>query len=140
MVKDFSRSQRVAEQILRDLADLVRRELKDPRVGFITLTDVEVTPDYAYAKVYFTAMDGDARLPEILKGLQAAKGFLRRELGKRIRIHTLPDLSFHYDSSIDYGSRMSLLIDKVVHEDEARQDAAHDQQDDSAQDEASSSY
>jgi ribosome-binding factor A len=120
MPKEFSRSQRVAEQIRRELAELIRLEVKDPRVGFITLTDVEITPDYAHAKVYFTSMTGEEGLDEILTGLRRASGFLRRELGRRVRIHTTPELHFHYDKSVEEGSRLSQLIDKVVREDEAR--------------------
>jgi len=80
MPKEYSRSQRVVEQIRRELAELIRLEVKDPRVGFITLTDVEITPDYAHAKVFFTNMTGEADVPEILQGLRRASGFLRREL------------------------------------------------------------
>lgn len=121
MPKEFSRSQRVSEQILRELAELVRLEVKDPRVGFITLTEVELTPDYAHAKVYFTSMTGQDDLEETLAGLRRASGFLRRELGRRVRIHTTPELHFHYDKSVEQGSRMSQLIDKVVREDSVRQ-------------------
>lgn len=120
MPKDFSRGQRVAEQIRRDLAELIRLELKDPRVGFISLTDVELTPDYAHAKIFFTAMNGSESVPEIQEGLRRAAGFLRRELGKRLHIHTLPELHFHYDNSVEEGSRLSQLIDRTVREDEAR--------------------
>lgn len=120
MPKEFSRSQRVAEQIRRELAELIRLEVKDPRVGFITLTDVEITPDYAHAKVFFTSMTGEQGLDEILAGLRRASGFLRRELGRRVRIHTTPELHFHYDKSVEQGSRLSQLIDEVVREDEAR--------------------
>ncbi len=120
MPKEFSRSQRVAEQIRRELAELIRLEVKDPRVGFITLTDVEITPDYAHAKVFFTSMKGEEGLDEILAGLRRASGFLRRELGRRVRIHTTPELHFHYDRSVEEGSRLSQLIDRVVREDEER--------------------
>lgn len=120
MPKEFSRSQRVAEQIRRELAELIRLEVKDPRVGFITLTDVEITPDFAHAKVFFTSMTGEEGLDDILKGLRRASGFLRRELGRRVRIHTLPELHFHYDKSVEQGSRLSKLIDEAVREDEAR--------------------
>jgi ribosome-binding factor A len=120
MPKEYSRSQRVVEQIRRELAELIRLEVKDPRVGFITLTDVEITPDYAHAKVYFTSMTGEADVPEILRGLHRASGFLRRELGRRVRIHTTPELHFHYDRSVEQGSRLSKLIDEVVREDESR--------------------
>lgn len=120
MPKEYSRSQRVVEQIRRELAELIRLEVKDPRVGFITLTDVEITPDYAHAKVYFTSMTGETDVPEILQGLRRATGFLRRELGRRVRIHTTPELHWHYDRSVEEGSRLSKLIDDVVREDEAR--------------------
>ncbi|THF60851.1 30S ribosome-binding factor RbfA [Pseudothauera rhizosphaerae] len=126
MPKEFSRSQRVAEQIRRELAELIRLEVKDPRVGFISLTDVEITPDYAHAKVYFTSMSGEEGLDEILAGLRRASGFLRRELGRRVRIHTTPELHFHYDKSLEQGSRLSRLIDDAVREDEARHDKKED--------------
>ncbi len=110
--KGFQRGERVAEQVRRDLADLIRTELKDPRVGMISLTDVELTPDYAHAKVYFTTLN-DEHLEDIERGLKRAAGFLRRELGKRIHIHTLPELHFIYDSSIERGASMSQLIDRA---------------------------
>lgn len=122
MPKEYSRSQRVAEQIRRELAELIRLEVKDPRIGMISLTDVEVTPDYAHAKVFFTSMTGEEGLDEILAGLRRASGFLRRELGRRVRIHTTPELHFHYDKSLEQGSRLSRLIDDAVREDEARHD------------------
>ncbi len=92
--RGFSRKDRVSEQIKRELADLIRTELKDPRVGMISLTDVEVTPDYAHAKVFFSTLAGGENLQAVQTGLQKASGFLRRELGKRIRIHTTPQLHF----------------------------------------------
>ena len=110
--KGFQRSERVAEQVRRDLADLIRTELTDPRVGMISLTDVELTPDYAHAKVFFTTFNSE-HLEEIERGLKRASGFLRRELGKRIHIHTLPELHFVYDNSIERGTSMSQLIDQA---------------------------
>lgn len=113
MKKSFQRSDRVAEQIRRDLADLIRSELKDPRVGMISLTEVQLTPDYAHAKVFFTTLKSED-LPEIERGLKRSAGFLRRELGRRIHIHTLPELHFVYDNSLEYGATMSVLIDKAA--------------------------
>ena len=110
--KGFQRSERVAEQVRRDLAELIRTELKDPRVGMISLTDVELTPDYAHAKVFFTTLSAE-HLDEIQRGLKRASGFLRRELGRRIHIHTLPELHFVYDSSLERGSSLSQLIDQA---------------------------
>ncbi|MDR2015830.1 MAG: 30S ribosome-binding factor RbfA [Azoarcus sp.] len=123
MPKEYSRGQRVAGQIRRELADLIRQEVKDPRVNLISLTEVELSPDYAHAKIFLTAMGGTASAPEVLEGLRHAAGFLRRELGRRIRIHTLPELHFHYDSSVEEGSRLSQLIDQTVREDAARAQA-----------------
>ena len=111
--KGFQRSDRVAEQVRRDLADLIQSELKDPRVGMISLTAVELTPDYAHAKVFFTTLDAE-HLDEVQRGLKRASGFLRRELGRRIHIHTLPELHFIYDNSLERGASMSLLIDKAA--------------------------
>ena len=110
--RGFQRSDRVAEQVRRDLADLIRTELKDPRVGMISITEVELTPDYAHAKVFFTTLDS-AHLDEIQRGLKRASGFLRRELGRRIHIHTLPELHFVYDSSLERGMSLSQLIDQA---------------------------
>jgi len=112
MKKGFQRSDRVAEQVRRDLADLIQNELKDPRVGMISLTAVELTPDYAHAKVFFTTLDAE-HLEEVERGLKRAAGFLRRELGRRIHIHTLPELHFIYDNSLERGSSLSQLIDKA---------------------------
>ena len=111
--KGFQRSDRVAEQVRRDLADLIQNELKDPRVGMISLTAVELTPDYAHAKVFFTTLDTE-HLDEVERGLKRSAGFLRRELGRRIHIHTLPELHFVYDNSLERGASMSLLIDKAA--------------------------
>src|SRR5262245_12477720 len=119
MPKEFSRSSRVVEQIKRELAELIRLELQDPRVKFVTINDVEITPDYAHAKVFFTALEGESRRAEIEAGLSRGSSFLRRELGKRIRIHTLPQLHFVYDTSVEQGARMSQLIDEAVRSDKS---------------------
>ena len=118
MAKHFARGDRVAEQIRRELAELIRMEVKDPRVGFVTLTAVEVTPDYAHAKVYFTTLEGASAIPELAEGLKRASGFLRRELGRRVRIHTTPELHWVYDRSIENGAEISALIDKAVKSDQ----------------------
>lgn len=121
MPKEFSRSSRVVEQIKRELAELIRLELKDPRVQFVTITDVEITPDYAHAKVFYTVLQSEKR-QEIEAGLKRGAGFLRRELGKRVRIHTLPELHFVYDPSVEEGARMSRLIEEAVRSDQAQDD------------------
>jgi ribosome-binding factor A len=107
-----NRSYQVADQIQRDLADLIARELKDPRVGFVTLQGVEVTPDYAHAKVHFSVLNGDP--VKTGEGLNQAAGFLRNGLFKRLHIHTVPTLHFVYDRTPERASDMNALIAQAV--------------------------
>jgi ribosome-binding factor A len=108
------RGLRVADQIQRDLSELITFELKDPRVGMVTLTEVQVTPDYAHAKVYFTLLkDSAEEIRQTVEGLTKAAGFLRNALGKRLHIHTLPQLHFIHDTSTMRGMAMSALIDQA---------------------------
>jgi ribosome-binding factor A len=111
--RGFARSDRVAEQIRRDLAEIIRSELKDPRIGMISLNAVEVTADYAHATVYFTTMTDRSAVPQIQKGLARAAGFLRVHLGKRIKIHQIPELHFKFDESLERGVNLSRLIDEA---------------------------
>jgi ribosome-binding factor A len=109
-----ARGLRVADQIQRDLAEILAYDLKDPRVGMITVTEVQITPDYAHAKVFFTMLkDSKEDIKNTVEGLAAAAGYVRGQLGKRLHIHTLPALHFVYDSSTSRGMEMSLLIDKA---------------------------
>ena len=117
MAKEFSRSQRVAEQIRRELADLLQFEVKDPRVGRITVTEVEVSGDMAHAKVYYSAPPEEHNA-ELQKGLEKSAGFLRGQLAKRMMLRTVPQLHFLYDASIDRGMRLSRLIDEVLSPDQ----------------------
>ena len=114
MGKEFSRSRRVGEQIQRELAELIQRELSDPRLGMVTVSAVEVSRDLTVAKVYFTVLNPGRDVKETLDGLNHAIGFLRRELGRRMKLRVVPELRFQYDSSIEEGSRLSALIDKAV--------------------------
>ena len=109
-----NRGFRVADQIQRDLSELIALELKDPRVGMITLTEVQLTPDYAHAKVFFTTLvDNPEAIKNTLAGLYNASGYLRNQLGKRVTIHTLPELHFVYDTSTSRGAALSKLIDEA---------------------------
>ena len=112
--KGFSRRDRVSEQIRRELAELIRTELKDPRVRMVSITDVEVSADYAHAKVFFSSMAGREHLDSVLAGLQKASGFLRRELGRRITVHSTPQLHFVFDESLERGADLSKLIQEAV--------------------------
>ena len=110
--KGFSRRDRISEQIRRELAELIRTELKDPRVGMVTLNAVEVTPDYAHAKVFFSLLTGDPEQTQ--QGLNQAAGFLRSGLFKRLHIHTVPTLHFVYDRTSEKAADMNALIAKAV--------------------------
>ena len=107
-----NRGFRVADQIQRDLAELVARELKDPRVGMVTLQGVEVTPDYAHAKVFFSLLTGDP--VETQAALNQAAGFLRNGLFKRLHIHTVPTLHFVFDRTTERAADMNALIAQAV--------------------------
>ena len=119
--RGFARSDRVAEQIRRELADLLRFHMKDLRIAakltLVTVTDVEVTADYAHAKVFYTSLaDADVNIV-IADGLKRSSGFFRRELGRRLHIHQIPELHFIYDASVERGTRLSRLIDEAVESD-----------------------
>lgn len=105
-----NRGLRVADQIQRDLAELIR-DLKDPRIGMVTVSAVEVTPDYAHAKVYFSLLVGNPE--ETQEALNEAAGFLRNGLFKRLQIHTVPSLHFHFDRTTERAAEMSALISKA---------------------------
>ena len=107
-----NRSFKVADQIQRDLTELIARELKDPRVGMVTLQGVEVTPDYAHAKVFFSVLTGDP--VETTEALGQAAGFLRSGLFKRLHIHTVPTLHFVFDRTTERAADMNALIAQAV--------------------------
>lgn len=107
-----NRGFQIADQIQRDLTELIARELKDPRVGMVTIQAVEVTPDYAHAKVFFSLLVGDPQETE--EALNQAAGFLRNHLFKRLHIHTVPTLHFHFDRTTERAADMNALIAKAV--------------------------
>jgi len=111
------RTQRVAEQIRQDLADLLRTEVKDPRVGMVTVTQVDVSADMAHAKVYFTALTGREHAEAAKAALSRTAGFLRSRLSQKLKLFTVPQLHFIYDDSIESGMRLSQLIDEAIADD-----------------------
>lgn len=117
MPKDSSRARRVAEQIQRELAELIQLELKDPRVGMITITGVDVTSDYSHAKVFFSLLGDQARLQQALVGLNSAAGYLRSQVAQRMKLRIMPALHFVHDPSIEEGMRLDKLISDAVAED-----------------------
>ncbi len=112
MSKDFARTDRIAEQIQRELAELIRLEVKDPRVHQVTLTGVEVTRDHAHAKVFYTSLEGGSAA--LQQGLERAAGFLRSQLAHAMKLRITPQLHFVYDASIERGAHLSQLIDQAV--------------------------
>jgi ribosome-binding factor A len=121
MAKEYSRTQRIGEQIQRDLAQLIQRDVKDPRIGMVTISFVKVARDLGYAEVYFTVMpfgeqneeDAVSAAAEVLKD---AAGYLRTELAQNMQLRTVPKLRFHFDASIDRGRRLHSLIEQTVRE------------------------
>lgn len=104
------RATRVGEQMKKELGDILGRKLKDPRIGFLTVTDVEVSGDLQIAKVYISVLGDEKKREETLKGLAKAKGYIRSEIGNRIRLRKTPELHFEFDESVDYGNRIESLI------------------------------
>jgi ribosome-binding factor A len=108
------RAQRVGDQIQKELADLLRNEVKDPRVGPVTVTRVDVSPDLSHATVHFTHLAGHEHGEESVAALERTAGFLRSELSRRLNLYSVPQLHFAYDDSIEQGLRLSQLIDEAV--------------------------
>ncbi len=114
MAKDYPRSYRVADQIQRDVPLLIRTELKDPRISdLLTVSSVDVTKDLSIAKIYFTVLDDSHRL-ETESALQQSAGYVRKLLGKKLRMRSVPEIRFIYDTTMEEGVRISGLIDKAI--------------------------
>ena len=112
MKRSTGRAQKLGDLIQRELSELVQRELRDPRVGMITITSVDVSPDFSHAKVFFTTLSKE-NVAAAKQGLRRAAGFLRSQLAKRIKLYTTPELRFEYDESVERGDRLSRLINST---------------------------
>jgi len=110
---EFQRSHRVAEQIHKEISALLIKGLKDPRIGFVTITAVEVTSDMGLARIFFSAFGSDAEVKNTEKGLKSSVPYLRRELGKRLRLRFVPELLFQFDHSLAYGNHIDALLRQV---------------------------
>jgi ribosome-binding factor A len=110
---DFKRADRVADLIKQEISDILRRQAGDPRIANITVTDVKLTDDLRSARIYFVELGKDRLSADVEKGLSKAKGFLKRELGKRLQLRYIPELAFFYDPSFEYGSRIEKLLKEV---------------------------
>jgi ribosome-binding factor A len=127
MAKDYSRTQRIGDQMQRELALMIQREIKDPRLGLVTITAVDVSRDLSHAKVFITVMGKDDDAEQIklnLEILGEAAGYLRMLLGKSMKVRTIPQLHFQYDASIRRGAEPSALIERAVAEDRKHQDGS----------------
>jgi len=122
MAREYARSDRVADQIQRELAKLIQRDMNDPRLNLLSVSAVEVTRDLAYATVYVSSLTEVTSHEDILGVLNKAHGFLRRELGKAMRLRIVPELKFKYDESIEKGMSMAKLIDDAVKNDHNEED------------------
>jgi ribosome-binding factor A len=108
------RIERVSSLIRHEITELLQRQVKDPRLGnFIAVTEVSISPDLRYAKVFVSCLGGEEAKQNVMSGLAAASGFLRNQLAKRLRMRRIPELSFHWDDSIERGARLLQLIDEV---------------------------
>ncbi len=114
MTREFSRTNRVASQMQRELATIICEELKDPRLGMITIQEVRVARDLSHAKVYVTVIGGDLDVAGNVKQLNGAAGFMRTMLARRVKLRTVPELHFVFDESIERGARLTSLIEQAV--------------------------
>ncbi|GAA0612196.1 MULTISPECIES: 30S ribosome-binding factor RbfA [Virgibacillus] len=104
------RANRVAEQMKKEMGDLISKKIKDPRVGFVTVTDVEVTGDLQQAKVFISVLGDEQEKHDTLVGLAKAKGFIRSEIGKRIRLRKTPEITFEFDEALEHGNRIEKIL------------------------------
>ncbi|HEX5340607.1 MAG TPA: 30S ribosome-binding factor RbfA [Gammaproteobacteria bacterium] len=113
MAREFERSSRVAGQLQRELSELIRREVKDPRVRLVTVTKVDVTRDLSHAKVLISVLGEDGPQPEVLAALQHAAGFLRHQLGKMLKMRSIPELHFAQDEVLERAAQLTALINRA---------------------------
>jgi ribosome-binding factor A len=116
-VMEHKRADRIADLILKELAEVLLRKVKDPRVTDITLTNVEVSADLRHAKVYYSLLGDDEKRSKATVGLESARGFVKRELGKRLQLRRIPDISFCFDASLEHGSHIDRLLAELKESD-----------------------
>jgi ribosome-binding factor A len=114
------RKERVEELLRREISDIIRREVKDPRIGFVTVTDAEVSSDLSFAKVFVSVLGTAEEQAATLKGLNSATRFIRSEFGHRVKLRQVPEISFRFDTSIQHGARIHELLEQIKREGEER--------------------
>jgi ribosome-binding factor A len=110
------RKERLEELLKREISDIIRREVKDPRIGFVTVTDAEVSGDLSFARVFVSVLGSEEQQAAALKGLNSATRFIRGEFGQRIKMRQVPEISFRFDKSIQHGARIHELLEQVKRE------------------------
>lgn len=113
MPREYQRSSRIAQQLQRELSELIRRQVKDPRVHMVTVTDVDVSPDLKNAKIMVSVLGASGPQPDVVAGLNHAVGFLRHALGRMLRLRSIPDLHFFYDDTLDRAAHLDSLIKRA---------------------------
>jgi ribosome-binding factor A len=107
------RIKRLQEEIKKEASFIIQRKVKDPRLGFVSITDVELSRDYSYCKIFISVLGDENEREQTMEGLHKATGFIRSELAKKLRLKTVPKLSFHYDQSLEYGSKIDAILKKL---------------------------
>lgn len=107
------RVKRLQEEIKKEASYIIQHRVKDPRLGFVSITGVELSRDYAYCKIFISVLGDEAAQEQTMEGLAKATGFIRSELAKKIRFRTVPQLSFHYDPSLEYGSKINAILKEL---------------------------
>lgn len=131
MARDYSRTERIADQLQRELAQLIQFEVKDPRLGMVTVSHVKVSKDLGFADIYITVLplngkDEAEAIVDSLKVLNSAAGFLRGELARQIKLRVMPQLRFHFDESIERGRHLHHLIEAAIRKENQNQNAVGD--------------
>ena len=116
-----TRQEKVKELLRAEISEIIRRELKDPRVGFVTIIDVEVTSDLKQAKVFVSVLGSDEEQKKTMKALRCASGFIRSEFAKRVAMKTVPEIEFCVDETVKYGAKIFELLEKIKREDSGKE-------------------
>jgi len=119
---NFKRAERVGDLIRREISEMLIRGIKDPRIGLVTITRVRISDDLRVAKVYFSVMGGEEERERNLQGLESARGFIKREMGKRVRLRYVPEIVFRYDPSLEYADHIDRLIKEIRKEEDVCQE------------------
>lgn len=113
---EYKRADRVSLAVKREVAEMLIREIKDPRIGMVTVTGVTMTPDLRHARIYYSVLGGEKELKDSAEGLKQATSYIQRQIGHRIRLRFTPELDFQYDHSLEYGSHIEQLLKKIASE------------------------